>query len=184
VARVRDGDEAAASELYDRLHPLVLRIVRAHRPRRVAEEDLVQAVFMKIFTKLDQYSGVAPFEHWVSRVAVNTCIKQLERERVRPEWRWSDLSEGEEQVVRVLATTRAEVPAEQRLAASELVGRLMERLSASDRLVVALLHLEGRSVAEVREATGWSAAAVKVRAFRARQRMKRELQALMGEGRW
>jgi RNA polymerase sigma-70 factor (ECF subfamily) len=135
VARVRGGDEAAASELYDRLHPLVLRIVRAHLPRRVAEEDLVQTVFMKVFTRLGQFSGTVPFEHWVSRVAVNTCIKQLEHERVRPELRWADLTEQEEQLVHTLAATTEDLPAPQKLAARELVTKLMERLSPSDRLV-------------------------------------------------
>jgi len=176
---VRQGDEAAASELYDRLHPLVLRIVRAHLPRRVAEDDLVQTVFMKVFTKLNQFSGTVPFEHWVSRVAVNTCIKQLEHERVRPELRWADLTEQEEHVVHTLAATTEDLPALQKLAARELVSKLIEQLSPADRLVITLMHLEGRSVAEVQQVTGWSAPLVKVRAFRARQRMKKHLEELM-----
>ena len=179
VERVRQGDEAAASELYDRLHPLVLRIVRAHLPRRTAEEDLVQTVFMKVFSKLDQFSGTVPLEHWVSRVAVNTCIKQLEHERVRPELRWADLTEQEEHVVHTLAATTEDLSAPQKLAARELVTKLMEQLNPADRLVITLMHLEGRSVAEVRQVTGWSAPLVKVRAFRARQRMKKDLEELM-----
>ncbi|MEK7676161.1 MAG: sigma-70 family RNA polymerase sigma factor [Verrucomicrobiota bacterium] len=179
--RARQGDEAAASELYDRLHPLVLCIVCAHLPRRTAEEDLVQTVFMKVFTKLDKFSGTVPFEHWVSRVAVNTCLKQLRHERVRPELRWADLSEEEERVVQELAATTDDLPGSQKLAARELVGKLLDRLGPADRLVVTLLHLEGRSVAEIRQATGWSRPFIKVRAFRARQRMKKHLEQLLRE---
>jgi RNA polymerase sigma-70 factor (ECF subfamily) len=174
VEQVRQGDEAAASELYDRLHPFVLRIVRAHLSRRTAEEDLVQTVFMKVFSKLDQFSGSVPFEHWVSRLAVNTCLNQLRHERVRPELRWADLSEEEERVVQALAATTDDLPAPQKLAARELVGKLLDRLGPADRLVVTLLHLEGRSVAEIRQTTGWSRPLVKVRAFRARQKMKKQ----------
>ena len=179
VERARAGDEAAVSELYDRLYPLVLRIVRAHQPRRTPEEDLVQTVFMKAFTKLDQFSGTVPFEHWLARIAVNTCIKHLKHERVRRELRWADLSEREERVVRSLAATSEDLPASETLAARELVSKLLGQLSPSDRLVVALLHLEGRSVEEVCQVTGWSRPLVKVRAFRARRRMKQHLQQLL-----
>jgi RNA polymerase sigma factor (sigma-70 family) len=182
VARVRQGEESAARELLARLHPLVLKLVRAHRPRRMDEEDLVQTVFMKVFTKLDQFSGAVPLEHWVSRVAVNSCLKALRYERVRPEIRLADLTEEEEQVVERLATTEDELPESDDTSSRELLGRLLDRLSAEDRLVVTLLNLQQKSVVEVRQITGWSAPLVKVRAFRARQKMKRLLEQLMNEG--
>src|SRR3982751_6292419 len=95
IERVRAGEQAAARELVERLYPIVIRIVRAHRPRRIAEEDLMQDVFIKMFNRLAQYRGDAPFEHWVSRIAVTTCMDQLRAQRCRPELRWSDLSPGE-----------------------------------------------------------------------------------------
>ena len=85
VTRVRNGDEAAARELFVHLHPRVAKLVRAHLPRRTGEEDLVQTVFMRVFSRLGQYSGTVPIEHWVSRVAINTCLNQIERERIRPD---------------------------------------------------------------------------------------------------
>src|ERR1043165_8404036 len=95
IERVRAGEQAAARELVERLYPIVVRIVRAHRPRRVAEEDLMQDVFIKMFKRLAQYRGDAPFEHWVSRIAVTTCMDQLRAQKCRPELRWADLSPGE-----------------------------------------------------------------------------------------
>lgn len=181
VARVRQGDESAARELLAQLHPLVLKLVRAHRPRRTDEEDLVQIVFMKVFTKLDQFSGAVPLEHWVSRIAVNTCLKAMRYERVRPEIRLSDLTEEEEQVVQRLASTPDDLPESVNAMSRELLGRLLGMLNAEDRLVVTLLNLEQKTVAEVRQVTGWSTPLVKVRAFRARQKMKRLLEQLMNE---
>lgn len=181
VAKVRQGDQDAARALVDQLHPLVLKLVRAHLPRRTGEDDLLQTVFMKIFAKLDQFSGAVPLEHWVSRITVNTCINALQRERVRPELRWADLSEEEEHVVQALAARDEDIPATQHLAARELVEKLLDHLGPEDRLVVTLLHLEGRSVDEVRQQTGWSTPLVKVRAFRARQKLKKRLKALLQE---
>ena len=181
LERVRGGDEVAARELLVHLTPLVTKIVRSHLPRRTAEEDLIQAVFVKVFTKLDQYGGSAPFTHWVARVAVNTCLNLLAHERVRPELRYADLSEEEEAVVQNLASGDGDLPSDQNSGARELVHKMLAMLNPEDRLAITLLHLEGRSVEEVHQQTGWSRALVKVRAFRARQKMKRHLQQLLKE---
>jgi RNA polymerase sigma-70 factor (ECF subfamily) len=176
---VRRRDETAATRLVGRLYPLVSRIVRAHRPREMAHDDLCQEVFMSVFAGLGQYRGVVPFEHWVSRVAVNTCIDQLRRKRARPEIRWADLGEG---AVAALEATLAETPAPsagQAGAARELVGQVLERLDPQDRLVIQWMELEDRSVSEVRTLTGWSASLVKVRAFRARRKMRKALERIL-----
>ena len=179
VRSVQQGDEAAARALFNHLFPLVIKIVRAHLPRRTSEEDLVQTVFMKLFAKLDQFSGRVPLEHWVSRIAVNTCLNQISTERVRPELRWADLSEAEERVLQSLASTTDDLEPSHNLASRELVDRLLERLRPPDRLVVTLMHLEGRTVEEVRQITGWNASLIKVRAFRARRKMKKHLETLL-----
>jgi len=114
LQRIEQGDEVAARELLRHFHPFVLKLVRAHLPRRSSEEDLVQMIFIKVFHKLNQYTGRMPLEHWISRIAVNTCLN-------------------------------------------------------------ALKHLEEKSVEEIRALTGWSRSAIKVRAFRARARMKKML---------
>src|SRR6266850_6029918 len=108
IQRVAQRDEDAARVFMQRLYPLVLKLVRAHLPRRTSEEDLVQTVFMKIFANLAQYSGQVPVEHWVSRIAVNTCFNELKAERIRPEWRWSDFSEEEQHMLNSLASRAAE----------------------------------------------------------------------------
>src|SRR5437773_7887946 len=77
--RWRKQDEEAARLLVPHLYPLVLKVVRTHLPRRVSEDDLAQKIFMKLFQRLEQYQPrqSIPFEHWVSRIAVNTCLDAL-----------------------------------------------------------------------------------------------------------
>ena len=178
VSRARRHDEAAARMLMDRLFPLVLKIVRSHLPWRTSEEDLVQTVFMKVFTHLDQYEGRVPVEHWVSRIAVNTCLSALKAEKARPELRWADLSEEGQAVVEGLVTGAETDGTARVVAARDLVQELLARLRPADRLVLTLLHLEERSVAEVKALTGWSEALVKVRAFRARRKLRKILSKL------
>ena len=168
-------DDEAARALVRRLYPLVAKVVRTHRPRRTPEEDLCQMIFIRVFQKLSQFSGKVPLEHWVSRIAVNTCLNQIESEKVRPELRHADLSEEERAVVENLATSSSELAPDQRFASRQLVEHLLATLKPVERLAIDLLYLQGRSVEEIRKITGWSTALVKVRAFRARQKMKQQL---------
>jgi RNA polymerase sigma-70 factor, ECF subfamily len=168
-------DDAAARELVRRLYPVVAKMVRAHRPRRTSEEDLCQMIFIRIFQKLSQFSGAVPLEHWVSRVAINTCLNQIAAEKARPELRYADLSEEEQAVVTNLTAAADELAPDKQTAARQLVEHLLDWLQPAERLIVDLLYLQQRSVAEIQKITGWSASRIKVRAFRARQKMKKQL---------
>jgi RNA polymerase sigma-70 factor (ECF subfamily) len=171
--RVRRRDQAAARELVEHLHPLVVRIVRSRLPRRVAEEDLTQEIFLKMFTRLDQYQGNVPFSHWVSRIAVTTCIDHLRAQQRRPEFRWADLSENEANLLDAVLTDQNDTAPDDALAASELVHKLLDQLKPADRLVIQLLDLEQKTIAEISALTGWNQSLVKVRAFRARRKLQK-----------
>jgi RNA polymerase sigma-70 factor (ECF subfamily) len=175
VAAALRQDDDAARELVRALYPLVAKLVRAHRPKRSAEEDLCQMIFIKIMQKLSQFSGKAPLEHWVSRIAINTCINQIRAEKARPELREADLSEEQAALVRNMAATSDELTPGASFASRELVEHLMMALKPAERLVIDLLYLQQRSVTEIQNIAGWSSALVKVRAFRARQKMKKQM---------
>lgn len=187
LSRVRQGDSVASRELVERLYPQVLRIVRSHLPRRESEEDLAQEVFLKLFTRLHQYEERAgvPFEHWVSKLAVRTCLDALRSERRHPEVRLTDLqpadsSSSESQwldylLSNSLGNSNTPPPQDEGSAmdAAEAVRTLLAQLPASDRLVLSLLDLEQKSVREIAQITGWSMPLVKVRAFRARMKLRK-----------
>jgi RNA polymerase sigma-70 factor (ECF subfamily) len=176
--RVRRHDQAAARELVEHLYPLVIRIVRARLPRRVAEEDLAQEIFLKMFSRLAQYQGSVPFSHWVSRIAVTTCIDHLRAQQRRPEFRWADLSENEAGLLDAVLTDERDTAPDDALAASELVHKLLGQLKPDDRLVIQLLDLEQKTIAEISALTGWNQSLVKVRAFRARRKLQKMFKEL------
>jgi len=179
--RVRRRDQVASRQLVEHLYPLVIRIVRSHLPRRVAEEDLAQDIFLKMFTRLAQYQGNVPFPHWVSRIAVTTCIDQLRAQKRRPEFRWADLSENEAEVLSNVMTDERDVTPGDALAARELVHKLLGQLKPDDRLVIQLLDLDQKTIAEISALTGWNQTLVKVRAFRARRKLQKLFQELQSK---
>jgi RNA polymerase sigma factor (sigma-70 family) len=178
LERVRQRDQIASRELVEHLYPLVIRIVRSHLPRRVSEEDLAQDIFLKMFTRLAQYQGSVPFPHWVSRIAVTTCIDQLRAQKRRPEFRWADLSENEAEVLDNVLTDERDTTPGDALAARELVYKLLDQLKPDDRMVIQLLDLEQKTIAEISTQTGWNQTLVKVRAFRARRKLQKLFQEL------
>jgi RNA polymerase sigma factor (sigma-70 family) len=178
LQRVRQRDQAASRQLVTELYPQVIRIVRSHLPRRVAEEDLAQDIFLKMFTRLEQYQGNVPFPHWVSRIAVTTCIDQLRAQKRRPEFRWADLPEEQADMLdHVLSDEREPLPGDA-LAARELVQKLLDQLKPDDRLVIQLLDLEQKTLVEISKLTGWNQTLIKVRAFRARRKLQKLFQDL------
>jgi RNA polymerase sigma-70 factor (ECF subfamily) len=172
LARVREHDEAAARELVERLYPVVAQVVHSHLPRRDDPEDLMQEAFLKMFSRLEQFRGEVPFAHWVSRIALNTCLDRLRRQKVRPEFRWSDLSEDEQAVLHETEDTRpaedADAPA-----ARTLIEKLLAQLPADDAWLLRQVELEQLSLATVCAKTGWNAGAARVRLFRARRRLQK-----------
>ena len=181
LKRVRQRDEEAARLLVEHLYPLVFKLVRAYLPRRTSAEDLAQIIFMKVFAKLDQYSSSVPLEHWVARIAVNTCLNQLQAEKVRPELRRADLTEPQCLMLDTVCSVAQELPPDQEVAAREVVEKLLALLNPAERLLMTLLHLEGHTPREVQRITGWNGAVVRVRAFRARRKLKEHYHKLISE---
>jgi RNA polymerase sigma-70 factor (ECF subfamily) len=176
---VRAGDDAASREFVDMLFPLVISIVRNHLPHSEAEEDLCQDIFLKVFARFDQYSGRQPVEHWVSRIALNTCYDRLRRQKTRRVASFAELDADEAVLLGRFAGNGPERPLEggRRLAA-ELLDKLLAALNPRERMVVRMLDLEELSVAEVCELTGWQASRVRVTAMRARRKLNQTLERL------
>ena len=170
-------DHAAARRLIETLYPQVIRIVRNHLPRGMEEQELSQEVFVRFFARLDRYDPSRPIENWLSRLTVNVCLNALRSRSRRPELSWTDLSEEQRFVVENLAQEEFSVDPPFS-GARELLAALMESLSPADRLVVTLLYIEERTLLEIKELTGWDVTVIKMRAFRARRKLRKALETL------
>jgi RNA polymerase sigma factor (sigma-70 family) len=178
LQRWKEGDEAAAEELIKHLFPVISKIVRIHLPRRDDEKDLIQEILMKTFAKLHQYKGDAPLTHWVSRLALTTCLDRLRAQKIRPEVRMADLTPEDSDVFEAAWLTGSSPDAGDAIAARDLVDKILSCLSPEDRSLILMVDLEGRSLQEISESTGWSISKIKMRLFRVRPQLRQMIQKL------
>ena len=179
ITRVIACDQEAARQLIQFAYPLVAKIVRSYVPDHNQQEEWEQEVFLRMFGRLAQYRATAPFEHWLAKISVNVCRDALRARRRRPELRWADLTQAEAELLRLSRDHRSETDAGQAMVARELAEKMLGTLAADDRLIIQMLDMEERTVAEVAEVTGRSQTAVKVRAFRARRKLRTVWQGLI-----
>jgi len=178
LQRWKEGDESAAEELIRYLYPVISKIVRLHLPRRDDEEDLIQEILMKTFSRLHQYKGDAPMSHWVSRLALTTCLDRLRAQKVRPEIRWTDLTPEETTVFDATWLSGSTRDAGHAIQARDLVDKILSTLSGEDRSLILMVDLEGKALQEIADETGWSVSKIKMRLFRIRTQLRKMLNNL------
>jgi RNA polymerase sigma-70 factor (ECF subfamily) len=167
VARAQRGDDDAFVHLASVYRPRIWSTASRFARSRPELEDLTQDLFLKMWRGISSYRSDAPFENWVMTVTVRGCYDFLRSNRRRrdsealvdPQDRRDD-------------PDPADARARSRREAWETVSLLLDRLDARDRTIITLLDLEERGVRETAVLTGWSEANVKVRAHRARKKMR------------
>jgi RNA polymerase sigma-70 factor (ECF subfamily) len=176
------GDESAFSEIVRRYSPRVFSVASRFFRQRAIVEEAAQEVFLKAFTQLDSFEGRGSFEGWLTRIATNTCLNMIRSSKRRPELTISDLTDDENNWLEDKLTVDASDQhrtAETDLIAADLADRVMGVLSPDDQMALMMMDGEDASVKEVAEATGWSESKVKVRAFRARKRVREAMEKLL-----
>jgi RNA polymerase sigma-70 factor (ECF subfamily) len=179
----RAGEESAFAEIMRRYSPRVFSLAGRYLHQRSLVEEAAQEVFLKAFTQIQKFKGEGSLEGWLTRITANTCLNMLRSSKRRPEMTVSDMSEDENTWLDnhlARAATERHRSTERSLVAADLAERVLSTLPPDDRLVVTLIDGEEAPVKEVAELTGWSESKVKVRAMRARRRMREAIEKLLG----
>jgi len=167
VRLARQGKDDAFARLVERHQATVAQQMWRFTRDAVRHEELVQDVFVNAYTSLSTYRGDGPFLHWLRKIAVRAGYALWRRERKRRAERSLD-----PEVAARLTQDPSTAPASE---AAEVVHNVLRKLPPRDRIVIVLIHLEERSVAEAADLLGWSRSMVKVQAWRARGKLKKLL---------
>jgi len=185
IHRVLSGDVNAFELLVERYKAHVFKIVLGHVPREKAEE-VAQDAFARSFESLSNFSGKGSFSHWLARIAVRCCYDFWRDHHRREETALSVITEDHQRWLddMLAAQSREEFEREAAKAeAREILQYALGQLSAEDRMVLTLVYLEGASIGEASDLLGWSVVSVKVRAFRAKRRLRAIISEML-KGEW
>jgi RNA polymerase sigma-70 factor (ECF subfamily) len=186
IADVLAGQTEAFSELSSRHRSRVERLCQRFFSDHEMARDLAQEAFLKAFAALATYRAEMPFGAWLRAIVVNVCYDELRRRKRRPEELVGDFTEPEVEWMQLVGSATPEEivgEAEERREAHDLAHRLLDSLKPDDRMVLVLKDSEDLGVAEIAEMMGWSEAKVKIRAFRARQILRKQAEQMLKAGR-
>src|SRR5579885_2519955 len=179
VQRAQAGDETAYRELVEKYQSKLFSIIHGIVRQRNDVEDIAQQVFAKVYFSLRNFDFRSSLITWIYKITVNECFDYLRKKKVRKLVYESDMSEDE---VRRVENSEPSVdrqpPADATLARRDYVLKLLSRVSEEERMLLMMKEVEGYSVEELAGMTRLNENTIKVKLFRARQKLVRAAQRL------
>ena len=177
IERARSGDDSAFNQVVQAYRKRILGTIARLIGRPEDVEDVGQEVFLRLYFSLDQLRTAEVFEPWLYRLTVNAAYDYLRRQRRRHESRMSDLSEQQVMMADAAAGGKRNVEEIRRTNIRETVDHLLGKISEEDRILLMLKEVEGLSLKELEKIYQVNENALKVRLFRARQRVLKAYEA-------
>jgi RNA polymerase sigma-70 factor (ECF subfamily) len=181
IQRAKEGDDAAFQQIVQVYRKRILGTISRLIGRPEDVEDVGQEVFLRLYYSLDQLRAPEVFEPWLYRLTVNAAYDYMRRQKRRPESRMADLSEQQVQSADAEAGGKQRDEEQKKANLRELVQSLLGQVSEEDRILLTLKEVEGLSLKELESIYKVNENALKVRLFRARQRVLKAFSALSGQ---
>jgi RNA polymerase sigma-70 factor (ECF subfamily) len=177
IQSARAGDDQAFNRVVVAYRKKILGTIARLIGRPEDVEDVAQEVFLRLYFSLDQLRAPEVFEPWLYRLTVNAAYDYLRRRRRRHESRMSDLSEEQVTMADAEAGSKVTLEGKRRAEVKEFVNELLDAVSEEDRILLTLKEVEGLSLKELEKIYDVNENALKVRLFRARQRVIKAYEA-------
>jgi RNA polymerase sigma-70 factor (ECF subfamily) len=181
VRRVQAREEAAFRELVERYQSKVFSIIYGILRNRNDAEDIAQQVFTKVYFSIQNFDSRSTLLTWIYKITVNECYDYLRKKKVRRLVYESDFNDDESALIQQ-AQPDPRAGIDETLARRDLAVKLLAKVSAEDRTLMLLKEVEGHSVEELAGMTGLNENTIKVKLFRARQKLVKAAERL-GRGR-
>jgi RNA polymerase sigma-70 factor (ECF subfamily) len=171
---VQAHDEIAFREIVERYQAKVFSIIYGILRNRNDAEDIAQQVFAKIYLSVGKFDFRSSLLTWIYKITVNECYDYLRKKRVRKLTYESDFSEDDARMMENVEQSTEKVrPVDETLAKRDLIMKLLEKISEEERNLILLKEVEGHSVEELAGMTGMNQNTIKVKLFRARQKLQK-----------
>jgi RNA polymerase sigma-70 factor, ECF subfamily len=171
IEKAKNGDDGAFNQVVQAYRKRILGTIARLIGKPEDVEDVGQEVFLRLYFSLDQLRAAEVFEPWLYRLTVNAAYDYLRRQKRRHEHRMSDLSEQQVMMADASAGGKQQAEEDRRTKIREMVHSLLDKVSEEDRILLMMKEVEGLSLKELEKIYKVNENALKVRLFRARQRV-------------
>jgi len=175
IQKAQQGDAGAFNQIVTAYRRRIMGTIARLIGRPEDVEDVAQEVFIRLHFSLEQLRTPEVFEPWLYRLTVNAAYDFLRKSRRRMESRMSDLSEQQVMMADAAAGSRAQNDDTERRRVKDTVNELLASVSPEDRILLTLKEVEGLSLKELEKIYDVNENALKVRLFRARQRVLKNM---------
>ncbi|HNC23414.1 MAG TPA: sigma-70 family RNA polymerase sigma factor [Opitutaceae bacterium] len=179
VRRVQAGEVEAFDQLITKYRNRVYSVVYNLTSNREDAADLTQDAFIKSFQSINRFQGQSTFFTWLYRIAVNSTLTHLRKNRLRTFFSFEKINEDDKVSAEVINALTDESGADRETFARELQEKLneaMQKLSIPHRTVITLFEIDGLSHQEIAEIMNCSVGTVRSRLHYAKQLLQAELQ--------
>jgi RNA polymerase sigma-70 factor (ECF subfamily) len=178
IQRAQQGDAPAFNQIVSTYRRRILGTISRLIGRPEDVEDVAQEVFMRLYFSLEQLRTPEVFEPWLHRLTANACYDYLRKSKRRRESRMADLSEQQVMMADAVAGSKVQSDDAQKRRVRDTVNSLLASVSEEDRILLTMKELEGLSLKELEKIYGVNENALKVRLFRARQRVLKNMKGV------
>jgi RNA polymerase sigma-70 factor, ECF subfamily len=180
IQKAQQGDASAFNQIVSAYRRRIMGTISHVIGRPEDVEDVAQEVFIRLYFSLGQLRTAEVFEPWLYRLTVNASYDYLRKSRRRIESRMADLSEQQVMMADAVAGSRAQSEESEKRRVRDTVQELLSTVSEEDRILLTLKEVEGLSLKELEKIYHVNENALKVRLFRARQRVLKKMKEVTG----
>jgi RNA polymerase sigma-70 factor (ECF subfamily) len=180
IQKAQQGDAAAFNQVVSAYRRRIMGTISRLIGRPEDVEDVAQEVFIRLYFSLEQLRTPEVFEPWLYRLTVNAAYDYLRKNRRRLESRMADLSEQQVMLADAVAGTRVQTEESEKRRVKDTVNELLASVSEEDRILLTLKEVEGLSLKDLEKVYHVNENALKVRLFRARQRVLKNMKEVTG----
>jgi RNA polymerase sigma-70 factor (ECF subfamily) len=178
IQKAQQGDAAAFNQIVTVYRRRILGTISRLIGRPEDVEDVAQEVFLRLYFSIEQLRTPEVFEPWLYRLTVNACYDYLRKSKRRLESRMADLSDQQVMMADAVAGSKAQTDESEKRRVRDTVNGLLASVSEEDRILLTMKEVEGLSLKELEQVYGVNENALKVRLFRARQRVLKNMKGV------
>jgi RNA polymerase sigma factor (sigma-70 family) len=172
IQMVLQGQQSAYAILVDKYQPYVFTLAMRYVNDRELAEELSQDVFVKAYRYLADFKGNSKFSTWLYTIVNSTCLSHLRKKKD------DIILLEEEKMISISDNTADEHPSNklEQKTQQQLLDKALKHLPETDTQLLSLFYQGEQSIDEIGVIMGLTASNVKVRLFRARQKLKEVLE--------